>query len=277
MSGKEVLTRDDDIDVVGIFSALKRKWWVILLATLLVGAGLLFVLSMISPRYESSSRILVRDGNTTFTRATSDSGNITGQPRFDEEAVRSEVEILRSNSLIFQVIDELQLTELEEFKGDKSYSEVRNKVLELEGQTERIEEPVRTTSENEQRNKALRIFKEKLTVYPVEKSRVIVVDFWSNNAELAQLVVTRLSEKYIRLKKNTEIRDGETAAVWLDPRIRQLEQDVIKTEAAVAEFRANSDLLRTDNNNALLATQQLSQVSTASFPARQITCRCLRI
>ena len=36
MSGANELTRDDDIDVAGIFSALKRKWWLVLLITFIV-------------------------------------------------------------------------------------------------------------------------------------------------------------------------------------------------------------------------------------------------
>lgn len=262
MSGPDTLTRDDDIDVVGIFSALKRKWWLILLVTLVAGAALLMTLSMVSPRYESSARILVRDGDTTFTRATGSGGQQQSTARFDEQAVRSEAEIIQSNNLILEVIDALDLTSLEEFKGDSEYNEVRTRILEFAGQADRIGPPRETTAEDDDRNKALRVFKKKLTVYAVEKSRVIVIDFWSHNPELAQTIVSELSQRYIVKKRNAKIRDSESATVWLDPKIAELEKDVRSTEAAVADFRASSDILRSDNNNALLATQQLSQVST---------------
>jgi uncharacterized protein involved in exopolysaccharide biosynthesis/Mrp family chromosome partitioning ATPase len=262
MSGPASLTREDDIDVAGIFAALKKKWWLILLVTLLVGAGLLIVLSLISPRYESSARILVRDGDTTFTRATGDANQQNANPRFDEQAVRSEVEVLSSDKLALSVIDDLELAQLEEFEGNRRFADVRTRVLELSGQEERIEKARNTTPQTERRNTTLGIFKEKLQVYAIEKSRVIVVEFWSNDAELAQAIVRSLGDKYIKLKRNSEIANTENATQWLDPRIQELELDVTRTEAAVAEFRSNSDLLRADNNNALLATQQLSQVST---------------
>lgn len=261
MSGANELTRDDDIDVAGIFTSLKRKWWLILLVTLLAGALLVVVLSIISPRYESTARILVRDGDNTFTRTTSDANTQQPRPQFDEQAVRSEVEVLGSDKLVLEVIDDLDLTSLTEFKGDDEYLDVRNKVLELAGQTDRIEEPRRTPVATEERNRALRIITERLEVYAVDRSRVLVVEFWANNPELAQMFVSALTEKYIKQKGNAKLEDSENATIWLDPRIRELEVDVRNAEAAVAQFRGNSDLLQTDNNNALLATQQLSQVS----------------
>jgi len=261
MSGANELTREDDIDVAGIFTSLKRKWWLILLVTLLTGALLVIGLSLISPRYESTARILVRDGDNTFTRTTSDANTQQMRPEFDEQAVRSEVEVLGSDKLVLEVIDDLDLTSLKEFKGEQDYLDVRSKVLELAGQTDRIEEPRRTPVETEKRNRTLRILTERLEVYAVERSRVLVVEFWANNAELAQMIVSALTEKYIKQKGNAKLEDSETATIWLDPRIRELENDVRNAEAAVAQFRAKADLLQTDNSNALLATQQLSQVS----------------
>ncbi|MDJ0614631.1 MAG: Wzz/FepE/Etk N-terminal domain-containing protein [Rhizobiaceae bacterium] len=261
MSGANVLTRDDDIDVTGIFKSLRRKWWLILLVTLITGACLLVVLSLVSPRYESTARILVRDGASTFTRATNDTSAQQPERQFDEQAIRSEVEILASDKLVLEVIDDLDLTSLEEFEGDKDNNSVRNRVLELAGQEDRIEQPRNVPVETEKRNKTLREIKERLNVYAVERSRVLVIEFWANNAELAQTIVAAISEKYIKQKSTAKLKDSETATVWLDPRIRQLEKDVTKAEADVAQFRANNDLLQTDNNDSLLATEQLSQVS----------------
>lgn len=262
MSGANELTRDDDIDVAGIFTALKRKWWLVLLITIVVGALLVVLLSLVSPRYDSSARILIRDNNNTFTRTTRDAGTVNGRSEFDEQAIRSEVQVLGSDKLLFEVIDDLELTNIQEFDGERDYLEVRNRVLELAGQTDRIEKPRRTPIETEKRNKTLKAIKERLEVYSVERSRVLVVEFWSTNAELAQTIVAAISEKYIKQKGAAKLEDSQSATIWLDPKILELEEDVVSTEAAVAAFRSNSDLLTTDNNNALLATQQLSQVST---------------
>ena len=63
MSGAEYLTQDDDIDVAGAFAALRRRWWLVALVTILAGAGLFFGLSTLDPKYQSDARILIKDGN----------------------------------------------------------------------------------------------------------------------------------------------------------------------------------------------------------------------
>ncbi|MGI9350727.1 MAG: GumC family protein [Rhizobiaceae bacterium] len=254
MSGAEILIQDDDIDVAGVFSALKRRWWLIALITLLTGLGLFFFLSSLDPKYGSGARILIKDGNTAFTRATSEGTSQDSRNRLDEQAVRSEVEIANSDNIALQVIDELDLTKNSELSGSNGNSGFLNLVFAMLGQEP---EPVEET-----RNKVLAKFKERMTVYAVEQSRVIVVEFWAHDPNLAQDIVAALSENYINFKNSERQNSQATATSWLDPRIAELEAAVNEKEAAVADFRASEDLLRSNDNNALLATQQLSQIST---------------
>ncbi|MEM9279125.1 MAG: exopolysaccharide transport family protein [Pseudomonadota bacterium] len=254
MSGPEVLTRDDDIDVVGVFAALKRKWWLIALVTVLTGVGLFFLLSSLDPKYGSNARILIKDGNTAFTRATSDANSQSSQRQLDEQAVRSEVEIANSNNLALEVIDEMGLVDNAEFTGEGKEPGFLDLVFAMLGQSSK--------SASDIRNQVLKKFKERLTVYAVEQSRVIVIEFWAHDPELAQKIVSALSEKYIGFKRDARLTSQQSATEWLDPRITELETAVSEKEAAVANFRASEDLLRSNDNDALLATQQLSQIST---------------
>ncbi|MEM9332568.1 MAG: exopolysaccharide transport family protein [Pseudomonadota bacterium] len=254
MSGPESLTRDEDIDVVGVFSALKRKWWLIAIITALVGVGLFFVLSSLDPKYDSSARILIKDGNTAFTRATTDANTQANQNQLDEQAIRSEVEIANSNNLALQVIDDLNLVDHPEFNSKAKSPGVLDLVFAMLGSE--------STSTGDRKNKVLKKFKKRLTVFAVEQSRVIVLEFWAHDPKLAQQVVASLSERYVEFKRSARLNSQQDATQWLDPRIEELEAAVSEKEAAVADFRASEDLLRSNDNNALLATQQLSQIST---------------
>ena len=120
MSGPEILIQDEDIDVAGVFAALRKRWWLIALITLLTGVGLFLFLSSLDPKYGSGARILIKDGNTAFTRATSEATSQDNQNRLDEQAVRSEVEIANSDNIALKVIDELDLTSNSEFDGSDS-------------------------------------------------------------------------------------------------------------------------------------------------------------
>ncbi len=254
MSGSEVLTQDDDIDVAGAFRALGKRWWLVTMITLAAGVGLFSFLSSLDAKYQSDARILIKDGNNAFTRATSDNNPQNNLSQLDQEAVRSEVEIAGSDKLALQVIDELELTKNLEFNEDADGGGLFDMLLAI------LEPP--TDVAGDARNVVLDEFRDRLKVYAVEQSRVIVVEFWAHDPVIAQQVVESLSTNYIKFKKSVRENSQESATNWLDPKIKELEIVVSRKEAAVADYRANEDLLRSNDNDSLLATQQLSQIST---------------
>ena len=254
MSGAEALTREDDIDVGGIFVALRRKWWLIALLSVLTGAVLLVTLSMVSPRYKSSARILIRDGDNAFTRSTRDQTVLQAGGRFDQAAIRSFVEVIGSDKIALRVIDELDLTEKAEFSDKPGLMDLVSAMLNFgAGDDYAIAGP---------KDIALKKYKERLKVYALLQTRVIVIEFWSHDAKLAQSIVKRLSESYIEEQRDRGMESSEEASIFLDPRVEELEANIVRTEQAVAEFRASSDILLSNNNNSLLATEQLSQASS---------------
>ncbi|TIX34622.1 MAG: chain-length determining protein, partial [Mesorhizobium sp.] len=66
---------------------------------------------------------------------------------------------------------------------------------------------------------------------------------------------------YISVQGNAKLESNAAATDWLAPEIADLSKRVKDAEAKVADFRAQSDLLM-GGNNAVLATQQLSELST---------------
>ncbi|MGB7286646.1 MAG: exopolysaccharide transport family protein, partial [Salaquimonas sp.] len=107
----------------------------------------------------------------------------------------------------------------------------------------------------------LQQFKEQLTVYSSKGSRVVVVEFWSKDRTLAKLVPNTLAEEYLEFTRSATLESDRSATGFLEPEIEELRNQVRTAEEKVAEFRSNSDILL-GNNNALLATQQLSEVSS---------------
>ena len=58
---------DDEIDLLELFYALKRRWWAILLA-LIIGGGVagVYTKKLIAPVYESTSMVYVLSKETTL-------------------------------------------------------------------------------------------------------------------------------------------------------------------------------------------------------------------
>ena len=109
--------------------------------------------------------------------------------------------------------------------------------------------------------RVLKAFREKLNVYRVEKSRVIVIEIVVGGSEARRRDPERARRRLYRRAGAAKQQSNSDATDWLEPEIANLSKRVKEAEARVANFRAQSDLL-IGQNNSVLATQQLSELST---------------
>lgn len=262
MSGPRNLTADVDLDLKGLMGSIWRKKWLILLLTLL-SAVLVFVgTSMIADRYKADAQILIKKRESIFTRIQSNEFQPNGG-EFDEQAVGSQVLVLSSDDLAIRVIKRLNLESHPEF----AKKAVEPGILDLAKSL--IAPAADGNVIDDEAGRApvvvdpgvLKQFKEQLTVYAADKSRVAIVEFWSTDRSLAKLVPNAIAEEYIEFTKSERLESDRSATGFLEPEIQELRRKVIEAEEKVAEFRSQSDILL-GNNNALLATQQLSEVSS---------------
>lgn len=252
MPGGRDLAADVDIDVAGLMSEIWNKKWLVLALTLLTGVALLFVLQGVAPRYQSSARVLIEQRESVFTRRNEGDYSVSGS-QFDEQAIGSQVQILISDDVALKVISSLSLTEAGEFDQDARPSLLGN-ILVMLGMKN-------TPASVSPEQRILKSFRERLTVYAADKSRVLVVEFWAQDPALAQKVPNAIVDEYLDLTKQAKLDSNVEATQWLGPEIEDLRARVREAEAKVAEFRASSDIL-VGTNNALLATQQLSETTT---------------
>ena len=194
MSGSQSLTNDVDIDLKGLFGALWRKKFLILFLTLLGGAVIFAATSNISPRYKSDAQLLIKKRESVFTRIQTGE-NVQNGGEFDEQAIGSQVQILNSDDLAIRVIKKLELEKHEEFLDKASEPGVLELVRSLlASNPPAIREAGDIAADMMVDPGVLKQFKEQLIVYAAEKSRVVVVEFWSKDRALAKLGPNALSE-----------------------------------------------------------------------------------
>jgi uncharacterized protein involved in exopolysaccharide biosynthesis/Mrp family chromosome partitioning ATPase len=109
--------------------------------------------------------------------------------------------------------------------------------------------------------RVLKRFKEKLSVYRVEKSRVIAIEFSSEDPKLAAAVPNAIVDAYLAENRASKLDSNTDATAWLETEIADLTNRVKQAEGKVADFRSKSDLLL-GRDNASLATLQLSELSS---------------
>lgn len=258
MSDPNVLVQDDDIDVIGLFAALKRKWWLVLIVTVIATVGLFLFLSAIPKRYESNARIIIENKDTSFNRTINDTGGQQTNNQFDEEAIRSQVEVISSDKIALEIMTQLDLENADEF-NEKGFFDAIGDMFAGD------DKPQITPNSNvisSSQSAVLDEFKKRLTVYPIEKSRAIVIEFWSTDPNTALEVPNRIAQEYVKIQEDKKKKLTKDAKVWLNPVVNEYRQKLEEAEADVAAFRAKQDILRSGTTNQSLATQQLSEIST---------------
>ncbi|TIL30242.1 exopolysaccharide transport family protein [Mesorhizobium sp.] len=242
---------DVDVDLRQLFASLARNWLRILIVALVV-TGLAFALTWLAtPHYRAETRLLIETRESVYTRP--DGTNDNDKPILDEEGVTSQVEVISSTDILKQVAQKLDLSRLPEF-DETADMPALSRLLVVAGLKS-------DPNEIPPEERVLTKMREKLNVYRVEKSRVIVIEFSSEDPRLAAAIPNAIADAYISVQGNANIESNSAATDWLAPEIADLSKRVKDAEAKVASYRAQSDLLM-GGNNSVLATQQLSELSS---------------
>ena len=105
---------DSELDLSALGSSLWRKKWRILRPALLVGLVALITVQVITPRYQSESRVIVEGRDNIYLRPDADKDTL--DRTVDQEAVTSQAQLILSRDLANQVIEKLKLNQRPEFE-----------------------------------------------------------------------------------------------------------------------------------------------------------------
>ena len=246
-------------DLPALGAALWRKRWQILRPTILVGLLTLGLVQFITPKYLSESRVIIEARDNIFLRPEADK-DVLDRNAVDDQAVASQVQLVLSRDLAREVIDKLKLGERPEFDPVLRGVSPIKAVLGLLGI---IKNPLRMTPEE----RVLEAYYDRLNVYAVDKSRVIVIDFLSEDPELAARVANAVAEAYLVRQRAAKQDQARSAVDWLSGQIASLQKKVADAEAKVETFRAKSNLL-VGPNNTTLSAQLLGDANAQLAAAR---------
>lgn len=250
MSVSPTTQPDVDIDLGRLVKAIwERK---ALVAGLTVAAaGLAFLVTgMLNPLYKSETRLLIETREPVYS---SDQNQSNADTTFDDRAVTSQVEILRSTDLVMQVARNLDLSSREEFDPAANPSAIGNVLIMLGLKKNPLDVPAE--------ERVLKEFYKKLDVYAVPESRVIGIEFSSQDEQLAARVPNELVDVYLASQSGAKLENNTDASAWLEPEIAKLRDRVRESESKVAEYRARTGLLLV-NQQDTIAAKQLSDIST---------------
>lgn len=248
-----------DIDLHALGGALARKRGWIIVPTVLALVASVAIVNLITPRYKSESRILIDGRENVFLRPSSDRSTEERQA-LDPEAVTSQVQLVLSRDLAREIIKKNKLAERPEFDPVLQGVSPLKSLAALVGIGR---DPFSMTPEE----RVLDAYYDRLQAYAVDKSRVIVVEFQSQDPELAVRIANSIADGYLVLQQNARQDQARNASQWLSGEIENLRRKVSDAEAKVEDFRSKSSLF-VGTNNTTLSNQQMGEVNTQLNNAR---------
>jgi polysaccharide biosynthesis transport protein len=239
------------IDIGTLVGAIWRRKWRILLVTVVLMALTYAILLFVPKMYESSASILVESRDSTFLRASDDTGSSSGDSVSDDMAIASQVELVQSRDTLLSVIDSTGLRSEPEFNtASLGIGGLIATLLNRPPEKKDVTETVLANVLN------------RLTVIRERDSRVISILFRSEDPVLAAKVANAIANAHVARRVGLVVEDTADASRWLETEIDKMRQKVTEADARVASFRIEHDLYAGADGNTSLIDQQLSDIAT---------------
>lgn len=250
---------ESELDLGALGKALWARKFAILAVTVLAAVLSFVAVTMITPRYKSEAKVLLENRETPYNKAQGDRDAERDRVLLDAEAVQSQVQLALSRDLARSIMRDLKFAERPEFNPNANGSLI-DSIFSMVGLSRR-------SAPMSDEDKMLERYFERLSVYQVDKSRVISIEFQSENPEFAARVANAIAEGYIKLQQQAKQDAIKQAGQWLSGEIERLRARVAEAESKVEEFRVKSNLYVGPNNNSL-SSMSLGDLNTQLASAR---------
>ncbi len=246
----------DELDTRDLIKGIWEQKLSILTFVAVVMAGVFAVLMVITPRYSSQVQILLEDRETSFTRP--DRALPRNSYQSDAAAVANQIQVLRGKDLALEIVKKFKLDERAEFNPSKDSFLIDMAVL-----LGLMEDPTKMSVYE----RVLKVYYKRLSVKQMGTSRVIGIEFSSQDAELAARIANQIADFYIQGQRRAKTDTNFEASRWLKSQIESLRIKVASSEAAVETYRERHGLIGGRPNTTLNA-QQLTELSTQLIRAK---------
>lgn len=227
--------QEDVFDLREYLGILRRRFWT---ALSLGGAVLLAVLVFTfaqRKQYKATVSVDVEQASQDMLNFKGITLNV--QPDV-EQYLETQYNILQSQTLAEQVVHDLRLTELPEFRGDAH-------------------------TEAEASRNALSLFQKRLSIDPVEKSNIVKVSFLSWDPRLAATIANTLVRDYIQQSIDVRFRSTSQAADFLTKQLADMKQQLQRSENELQRYSAaNGIVFLNDQDKQNVASARLQQLQT---------------
>lgn len=244
---QETGAKAKEIDIGDLLhTLLLSKWKILFYVAVAIVLCVLYIVFVATQRYTASTTIALENRDTSVIGLESVVSGLSGDPL----TINTEAEVLQARTLIGKVVDDLNLTQDEEFnpelEPDSEYSfsallDALGVDLEADLGLEFGEEIPLT--EREVRDLVIDQLTRLITVENARFSYVFEVSVTTEDAEKSALIADKIAEFYILDQLDTKFQATKQATTWLSSQVGDLQVDLEAAENAVKTFTTETDLI----------------------------------
>ncbi|MGE0237199.1 MAG: polysaccharide biosynthesis tyrosine autokinase [Parvibaculaceae bacterium] len=252
------------IDLFKLLAVARRQWRIAALSVaVMLALGALYLL-IAPPKYTATTNILIDQ----------DSGKILYQGSAlertveDEARILSQVEVLVSDKVGLAVVDKLNLTK------DPVFMEAPADPLQMAKSAIRsmlalFVPPQVVLGDDGPRRLALQNLQRNIEVERLNRSYVLSIRFSWSDPVMAAKIAGGVADAYLADQLNAKYEATRMAGGWAQQRMKELQQEAIKSDHAVQKFRADNNLIAASGR--LISEQQLSELNSQLITSRAET------
>ena len=254
-------------DVRAFLRLLNRRKWHLVGVTALVCALAGLVLAQLTPEYRATALVMLDTRKAKVTNTPDVVGGLT----LDIPAMQTEIEVLRSVSLLGRVVDKLRLDQDPEYGAEPistlglAMREVRSiyeRWIGVDADKGRAAQAI----DNTPRARAIESLESRLRVATRGRSYVIAVSLDSAVPAKAKQIVETITDFYVVDQLQAKLDANKRATEFFNDRLDELKRKVEAAERAVATYREKSGL--TIGKDSTVVSQSLSELNTQLIQAR---------
>ncbi len=266
-------------DVMRLIRIVRERKSIVIGCMILLTTFVGLITWQLTPRYSATTQILIdpRENNIIDLQAV-----FSGLAP-DTSTVEGQVQVLKSRSLLKRVVQELELDNDPEFNSDAAEedSSVVSALLSFVNPIQWLPaswqdavsgEGAETFLTQEQsdaivEDSVIGGLVDQLTVARIGTSFAIDISFESVSPTKAARIANTIAELYIVDQLENKFEATRRATSWLNDRLRLLREELRSSEEAVEAFKAQHNLIGTQDGNTL-NTEQLQEFNRALVEAR---------
>ena len=249
------------IDLFAILAAVLRRWKLITAVTLFAVIATYGALKLVPSRYQSTVEILVYDPQQQINAEVQkpifpfvdDVGN---------DAMTTEINILKSKSVALRVASELNLDRDPEFQSHSLPSELAirlgfpglGRALRNIGQA--INGPEAETADR--LDEAAEGLMKSFQVW--QQAYILFVTITSQSPIMAQRLASAIANDYLTTQREARQAALQRVATWLKDRVDNLQSRVLETEASIEKLKSENGIRDAEFNN--YGQQQIGELNT---------------